>query len=54
MPFGVSRAPQTYEHLMELTLLGLQWSLCVIYLDDVIVLSHDFEEQIDSLDKVLT
>ena len=54
MPFGLSTAPQTYEHLMELTLSGLQWSLCLIYLDDVIVFSHDFDEHIDRLDKVLT
>ena len=54
MPFGLSTAPQTYEHLMELTLSGLQWSLCLIYLDDVIVFSHDFDEHIDCLDKVLT
>ena len=38
---------------MELTLSGLQWSLCLIYLDDVIFSSHDFEEQIDRLDKML-
>ena len=54
MPFGFSAAPQTYEHLMELTLSGLQWSLCWIYQDDVIVFSHDFNDHIDRLDKVLT
>ena len=54
MPFGLSTAPQTYEHLMKLTLSGLQWSLCLIYLDDVIVFPHDFDEHIDRLDKVLT
>ena len=54
MPFGLSTAPQTCEHIMELTLSGLQWSLCLIHLDDVIVFSYDFEEQIDRLDKVLT
>ena len=54
MPFVLSTAPQTYEHLMELTLSGLHWSLCLIYLDDVIVFSHDFDEHIDCLDKVLT
>ena len=47
MPFGLSTAPQTYECHMELTLSGLQWSLCLIYLDDVIVFSHDFDEHID-------
>ena len=54
MSFGLSTAPQTYECLMELTLSGLQWSLCLIYLDDVIVFSHNFDEHIDRLDKVLT
>ena len=54
MPFGLSTAPQTYEHLTELTLSSLQWSLCLIYLDDVIVFSHDFDEHISRLDKVLT
>ena len=47
MPFGLSTAPQTYECLMELTSSCLQWSLCLIYLDDVIVFSHDFDEHID-------
>ena len=53
MSFGLSTAPQTYEHLKELTLSGLQWS-CLIYLDDVIIFSHDFDEHIGRLDKVLT
>ena len=43
MPFGLSTSPQTYEHLTELTLSGLQWSLCLIYLDDVIAFFHEFE-----------
>ena len=54
MPFGLSTAPQTYECPMELILSGHQWSLCLIYLDYVIVFSHDFKEQIDRIDKVLT
>ena len=54
MPFGLMTAPATYQRLMELTLSGLQWSLCLIYLDDVIVFSEDFDEQVDRLDQVLT
>ena len=34
---------------MELALSGLQWSLCLIYLDDVIVFSEDFDEQVDPI-----
>ena len=47
MPFSLMTAPATYQWLMELTLSGLQWSLYVIYLDDVIVFSEDFDEQVD-------
>ena len=54
MPFGLMTAPATYQWLMELALSGLQWSLCLIYLDDVIVFSEDFDEQVDRLDQVLT
>ena len=54
MPFGLMTAPATYQWLMELALSGLQWSLCLIYLDDVIVFSEDFDEQVDHLDQVLT
>ena len=54
LPFWLPTAPQTYECLMELTLSGLQWCLCLIYLDDVIVFFYDFEEQMDRLDQVLT
>ena len=53
MPFGLSTVPQTYECFMAFTLSGLQLSLCLIYLDDVIVFSHDFGEQIARLDEVL-
>ena len=47
MPFSLMTAPATYQQLMELALSGLQWSLCVIYLDDVIVFSEDFDGQAD-------
>lgn len=43
MPFGLTGAPATFERLMERALHGLQWSHCLIYLDDVIVFHKSVE-----------
>ncbi len=42
MPMGISNAPPSFQHLMELVLRGLHWSICLIYLDDIIVYSTEF------------
>ena len=54
MPSTLKNMPATYTQLMELILSVLQWSLCLIYLDDVKVFYGDFDEQVNWLDKVLT
>lgn len=52
LPFGLCNAPSTFERLMEVVLNGLQWEICLIYLDDVITYSKTFEEHIERLSKV--
>ncbi len=42
MPFGLCNAPATFERLMELVLQGLNWKVCLIYLDDIIVYGAGF------------
>ena len=42
MPFGLCNTPATFKRLMELVLSGLNWKICLIYLDDVIVYSGNF------------
>ena len=34
IPFGLCNMPSTFERLMETVLAGLQWTSCLIYLDD--------------------
>ncbi|GFT76639.1 retrovirus-related Pol polyprotein from transposon 17.6 [Nephila pilipes] len=53
MPFGLCNAPATFERLMETVLRGLSPEACLIYLDDIIIVERDFEEQLNNLRKVL-
>ncbi len=49
MPFGLCNAPATFERLMELVLSGLNWKICLIFLDDVIVYGGNFYDSLDRL-----
>ena len=49
MPFGLCNAPATFEKLMKTVLAGLQWDICLIYLDDVIVFGKSFEDMLKNL-----
>ncbi len=49
MPFGLCNAPATFERLMELVLSGLNWKICFIYLEDVIMYGGEFYNALDRL-----
>ena len=49
MPFGLCNAPATFERLMELVLTGLNWKICLIYLDDIIVFGRNFDDALANL-----
>ncbi len=49
MPFGLCNAPATLERLLELVLSGLNWKICLIYLDDDIVYGGNFYDSLDRL-----
>ena len=52
-PMGVSNAPATFQRLMESVLNGLDMSIAVIYIDDIIVPGKTFEQAASNLEKVL-
>ena len=54
MPFGLCNAPATFQRLMDMILAGLQWTTCLVYLDDVIVLGRTFIEHLDHLEAVFS
>ncbi|UYV67607.1 K02A2.6-like, partial [Cordylochernes scorpioides] len=53
MPFGLCNAPATFERMMDTLLRGLKWSMCLCYLDDIIVFSPTFDEHVRRLELVL-
>ena len=52
IPFGLCNAPATFQRLMGLVLAGLQWSQCLVFIDDVTVLRQTFQEHLDNLQEV--
>jgi hypothetical protein len=52
MPFGLCNAPSTFERLMEQVLKGLQWQVCLLYLDDIIIFSHNLNDHFQRLTTV--
>ena len=53
MPFGLCNSPATFERLMEAILAGLNWEICLIYLDDILIHGRTFDEMLSNLDRVL-
>ena len=52
MPFGLTGVMITFQRLMEFVLAGLQWSTCLVYLDDIITFSTTFKEHLECLQEV--
>lgn len=52
MPFGLKNAPATFQRLMNTALSGLQGVRCFVYLDDIVIYSHDLSSHIENLSSV--
>ena len=52
MPFGLTCAPSVFQRFMDLVLCGLTYESCLVYLDDIIVFSRDFDSHIERLRQV--
>ena len=49
MSFGLVNAPSVFTRLMTRVLQGLNWEICLVYIDDVIVFSSSFEDHLNRL-----
>lgn len=52
MPFGLCNAPATFQRLMEKCMGDMNLRDCLIYLDDIIIFSTDFDQQLERLEAV--
>ncbi|GFT63530.1 retrovirus-related Pol polyprotein from transposon 17.6 [Trichonephila clavipes] len=52
-PFGLCNAPATFERMMDNLLRHFKWTMCLCYLDDIIVFSETFEDHLIRLRFVL-
>jgi hypothetical protein len=52
LPFGLCNSPAAFSRVIQLVLQELTWKECLAYLDDVVVLGRNFEDQIDNLRRV--
>jgi len=53
MTFELCNAPATFQRLMEVVLGDLAFDVLLVYLDDILVFSSDFESHCERLDMVL-
>jgi len=52
LPFGVCNAPSCFQRLMNLTLSGLNFAICLVYIDDVTVMSSTPVQHLERMEMV--
>ena len=52
MPFGLCNAPATFQRLMDTVLAGLNFEICLVYLDDIMIFSRTLDEHLERLSKL--
>ena len=52
LPFGLSNASAVFQRLMVMQ--GLTWEACLVFLDDIIVISSTFEQHLERLNAVFS
>ena len=54
MAFGLTNAPATFQRLMERTMGELNLRECLIFLDDILIFSENYEDHLDRLEAVFS
>ena len=54
MPFGLINGPAIFTRFIDTVLAGLKWSVCMVYMDDILVYSPTFEKHLAGLEQVFS
>ena len=52
LPMGLSNSANVFQRILENVLRGLNWHICLVFIDDVIVFSPNFEQHLADLTTV--
>ena len=52
MPFGLTNAPISFQTLMSSVLRDMNWKSVLVYVDDILIFSHSFQEHLAHLEQV--
>jgi len=52
LSFGLANSPSIFQRLMTMALAGLHWDICLVYIDDIIVMGRSFEEHLRNVGQV--
>jgi hypothetical protein len=53
MPFGYRNGPAIFQRIMQGVLAPFLWIFALVYIDDIVIFSKNFEEHISHIDQVL-
>jgi hypothetical protein len=54
MPFGSKSGPAVFQRLMDKVLSRFKWRIALVYIDDIIIYSNDYEQYVKDIDTVLS
>lgn len=54
MPFVLWSAPATFQRAIDIILSTRKWIFCMVYLDDIIIISYNIDDHLKHILKVLT
>ena len=54
MPMGLTNSPSAFQRNMERVLSGLNWKICLVFMDDIIIFSKDFNQHLRDLQEIFT